>query len=242
MSDRIFIAGLSLHAYHGVMPYEGKVGQTFTIDIELDIDLAEAARSDKVVDTVSYDKVVTCASAAFCAQKFRLIEAAAGKVADAVLAGFPRVRKIKVDDPQAARPDRGDLQRRRRHARARAGRTPVMTPAWLAQAYLAFGGNVGDSRTILDRAVSLLCDGKEVRLTARSSDYRTPPWGFKYQPPFINLCIAVETALAPRDLLARAQDVELHSAATAPTKSAGVRAPPISTSSLMAASPSTNWA
>ena len=79
-----------------------------------------------------------------------------------------------------------------------------MTAAWLA-----LGGNVGDSRTILDRAVTLLCDGKEVRLTARSFDYRTPPWGFKYQPPFINLCIAVETVLAPRDLLAHAQDVEL---------------------------------
>jgi 2-amino-4-hydroxy-6-hydroxymethyldihydropteridine diphosphokinase len=84
-----------------------------------------------------------------------------------------------------------------------------MTEAWLAQAYLAFGGNVGDSRTILDRAVTLLCDGKEVRLIARSSDYSTPPWGFKYQPPFINLCIAVETSLAPRDLLERAQAVEL---------------------------------
>ena len=79
-----------------------------------------------------------------------------------------------------------------------------MTAAWLA-----LGGNVGDSRTILDRAVSLLCDGTKVRLTARSSDYRTPPWGFKYQPPFINLCIAVETTLAPRDLLAHAQAVEL---------------------------------
>ena len=68
MSDRIFINGLSLHAYHGVMPYEGKVGQTFTIDLELEIDLADAARSDKVADTVSYDKVVDCASGAFCAQ------------------------------------------------------------------------------------------------------------------------------------------------------------------------------
>jgi 7,8-dihydroneopterin aldolase/epimerase/oxygenase len=96
MSDRIFIAGLSLHAYHGIMPYEGKVGQTFTIDIELDIDLADAARSDKVVDTVSYDKVVDCASKAFTAQKYKLIETAAGSVADAVLAAFPRVRKIKV--------------------------------------------------------------------------------------------------------------------------------------------------
>jgi len=79
-----------------------------------------------------------------------------------------------------------------------------MTAAWLA-----FGGNVGDSRTILDRAVALLCDGVTVQLTARSSDYRTPPWGFKYQPPFINLCIAVETTLGPRELLAHAQAVEL---------------------------------
>ena len=84
-----------------------------------------------------------------------------------------------------------------------------MTQALLAQAYLALGGNVGDSRAILDRAIALLCDGKEIKLTARSADYRTPPWGFKYQPPFINLCIAVETTLAPRDLLARAQDIEL---------------------------------
>jgi 2-amino-4-hydroxy-6-hydroxymethyldihydropteridine diphosphokinase len=84
-----------------------------------------------------------------------------------------------------------------------------MTGAGLAQAYLALGGNVGNSRAILSRAVSLLCDGTQVRLTARSSDYSTPPWGFKYQPPFVNLCIAVETALGPHELLARAQEVEL---------------------------------
>jgi 7,8-dihydroneopterin aldolase/epimerase/oxygenase len=96
MSDRIFITGLSLHAYHGVMAHEAKVGQTFTIDLELDIDLTDAARSDKVVDTVSYDKVVECASDVFCAQRFRLIEAAAGKVADALLAAFPRIRAAKV--------------------------------------------------------------------------------------------------------------------------------------------------
>jgi 2-amino-4-hydroxy-6-hydroxymethyldihydropteridine diphosphokinase len=84
-----------------------------------------------------------------------------------------------------------------------------MTEALLAQVYLALGGNVGNSRAILDRAVALLCDGLEVRLMARSADYLTPPWGFKYQAPFVNLCIAVETRLSPRDLLARAQSVEL---------------------------------
>ena len=79
----------------------------------------------------------------------------------------------------------------------------------MTEALLALGGNVGNSRAILDRAVALLCDGKEIRLTARSSDYQTPPWGFKYQSPFINLCIAVATELSPRELLARAQGVEL---------------------------------
>jgi dihydroneopterin aldolase len=96
MSDKIFVRGLSLHAYHGVMPYEGKVGQSFTIDLTLEIDLATAARSDKVADTVSYDQVVEAASQAFTAQKFKLIEAAAGKVADAVLSRFPRVRSVEV--------------------------------------------------------------------------------------------------------------------------------------------------
>lgn len=79
----------------------------------------------------------------------------------------------------------------------------------MPEALLALGGNVGNSRAILDRAIGLLCDGKEVRLVARSSDYRTPPWGFKYQPHFVNLAIMVETTLGPRELLARAQEVEL---------------------------------
>ena len=78
-----------------------------------------------------------------------------------------------------------------------------MTTAWLA-----LGGNVGDSRAILERAVALLCDGEAVRLTARSADYRTPPWGVEDQAPFVNLCIAVDTTLSPQDLLARAQNVE----------------------------------
>jgi 7,8-dihydroneopterin aldolase/epimerase/oxygenase len=96
MTDRIFIRGLALHAYHGIMAHEAKVGQTFTLDLDLEIDLSGAARSDKVVDTVSYDKVVDCASEAFRAQRYRLIEAAAGQVADAVLTAFPRVRSVRV--------------------------------------------------------------------------------------------------------------------------------------------------
>ena len=58
MTDTIFVNGLALHAYHGVMQHEAKVGQTFRLDLALDIDLAAASRSDKLKDTVSYDTVV----------------------------------------------------------------------------------------------------------------------------------------------------------------------------------------
>jgi 2-amino-4-hydroxy-6-hydroxymethyldihydropteridine diphosphokinase len=78
----------------------------------------------------------------------------------------------------------------------------------MAEALLALGGNVGDVRATLARAIAAFCDGEQVRLLACSSDYRTPPWGIEDQPAFINLCIAVETALTPRMLLERAQAVE----------------------------------
>ncbi len=78
----------------------------------------------------------------------------------------------------------------------------------MAQALLGLGGNVGDVRATLDEAIALLINGKDVTLTLRSSDYRTPPWGVTDQPPFINLAIAVETTLSPRALLTHALNVE----------------------------------
>src|SRR6266545_4163499 len=78
----------------------------------------------------------------------------------------------------------------------------------MAEALLGLGGNVGDVRATLNEAVALFVDGKDVKLAARSSDYRTPPWGVTDQPPFVNLAIAVATTLSPRALLTRALNVE----------------------------------
>jgi 2-amino-4-hydroxy-6-hydroxymethyldihydropteridine diphosphokinase len=78
----------------------------------------------------------------------------------------------------------------------------------MAEALLGLGGNVGEVRAALDRAVTLMCDGEVVRLVARSSDYLTPPWGITDQPPFVNLCLVVETGLSPHALLDRVLRVE----------------------------------
>ncbi len=78
----------------------------------------------------------------------------------------------------------------------------------MAEALVGLGGNVGDVRARFDRAVAILCSGGDIRLLARSCDYRTPPWGVADQPAFINACLQLETGLGPHALLARAQSVE----------------------------------
>ncbi len=78
----------------------------------------------------------------------------------------------------------------------------------MADVLIGLGGNLGDVRETLDRAVAELCADGATRLVAQSSDYRTPPWGITDQPFFVNRCIAVETALAPQTLLSRAHAIE----------------------------------
>jgi 7,8-dihydroneopterin aldolase/epimerase/oxygenase len=96
MSDSIFIKGVLIHARHGLMEHESEVGQRFVIDLELDTDLSESSRTDKLSDTVSYSNVVATATSAFKDTNYKLLERAAGAVADAILAAFPRIRAVKV--------------------------------------------------------------------------------------------------------------------------------------------------
>jgi 7,8-dihydroneopterin aldolase/epimerase/oxygenase len=96
MTDTIFVKGLVIHARHGVMDHETEVGQRFVIDLELYSDLTESSRTDHLSDTVSYANVVTTAVSAFKNTNYKLLERAAGAVADAIMAAFPRIRAVKV--------------------------------------------------------------------------------------------------------------------------------------------------
>lgn len=96
MTDTIFVTGLVVHAYHGVGEDEGRIGQQFLIDLAVSMDLRGAAHSDKLAETISYADLIEVASRAFRAKRYRLVEAAAGAVADALLAAFPRIERLDV--------------------------------------------------------------------------------------------------------------------------------------------------
>ena len=54
MTDTIFITGVVIHARHGVMAHETKVGQQFLIDLELYVDLWESSLIARLTETDYY--------------------------------------------------------------------------------------------------------------------------------------------------------------------------------------------
>ena len=68
-------------------------------------------------------------------------------------------------------------------------------------AYLGLGSNIGDKAATLADAVARLAATPGIRVTARSADYRTPPWGDTDQDWFLNAAVGVETSLSPHELL-----------------------------------------
>ena len=104
--DRIILADLAFYGYHGVMLEENKLGQRFRIDLELGLDMTEAARSDDVSATVSYAHVYDLVKEAFEEKRFKLIEALGHYIIVRLFNRFDRLDwvRIKVRKPEAPLP------------------------------------------------------------------------------------------------------------------------------------------
>ncbi len=95
-TSSILVERLEIYAYHGCFDQEKKLGQRFTLDLTLHVDISKSAESDELEDTVDYGAVVGVTTKAFTERRFNLLEAAARAVAQAVLAAYPRVTGIGV--------------------------------------------------------------------------------------------------------------------------------------------------
>ncbi|MFZ5466228.1 MAG: 2-amino-4-hydroxy-6-hydroxymethyldihydropteridine diphosphokinase [Pseudomonadota bacterium] len=75
-------------------------------------------------------------------------------------------------------------------------------------AYIGLGSNLNDPAGQVRRALGVIAALPESRLAAASRLYRSPPMGPVDQPEYINAVAALETELAPRDLLHALQAIE----------------------------------
>ena len=76
-------------------------------------------------------------------------------------------------------------------------------------AYIAIGSNLASPLEQVNAALKALGDIPESHILAVSSFYRTPPLGPQDQPDYLNAAVALETSLAPEELLNHTQRIEL---------------------------------
>jgi dihydroneopterin aldolase len=96
VSDVVSIRGLSVHAVIGVYDWERQIEQALVFGIDMAADVAKAAAGDDVADAVDYSAVAATVTSVVRSGQFRLIETAAVRVADRVLADYP-VTWVRVE-------------------------------------------------------------------------------------------------------------------------------------------------
>jgi dihydroneopterin aldolase len=95
VTDRIELRGLTVRGHHGVFEHERRDGQDFVVDVTVWIDLAAAAASDDLADTLDYGALAQRAGDVVAGPPRNLIETVAAEIAEGVIAD-ERVHAVEV--------------------------------------------------------------------------------------------------------------------------------------------------
>ena len=88
MTDTVSVRDLSVRAVIGVHPWEREVEQTLLVSVDMEADVRKAAASDDLADALDYSAVAETIAAVLREGRFRLIETAAERIAERLVADF----------------------------------------------------------------------------------------------------------------------------------------------------------
>lgn len=195
--DEIKIEHLQVFANHGVFPEETVLGQKFLVSAVLYADTRAAGRTDDLALSTDYGAVSRFMTRFLQEHTYKLIEAAAEHLAQAVLETYPLVRGISLEIRKPWAPVGLPLDY-----------VSVKIERFWHRAYIALGSNMGDKRGYLDLAVKRLSEADGCRVEKVSDYMVTAPYGGVEQDDFLNGALALKTLLAPEELLELLHGIE----------------------------------
>lgn len=93
--DKIFLNELKVETVIGIWEWERKIRQTVIIDLEMSADIAKAAATDDVKDTLNYKSVAKRIQSFVADSSFQLVETLAERIAGIIRDEFD-VKWVKV--------------------------------------------------------------------------------------------------------------------------------------------------
>ncbi len=106
--DRIILEGMQFYGFHGVNAEERALGQSYIVDLTVEMDLTGPGASDRLEDTVSYAHLYRAVQEVLEGRSRNLLEATAQGIADKILAEFP-VDGVHVRVKKPRPPIRGSV-------------------------------------------------------------------------------------------------------------------------------------
>lgn len=196
MTDHILINDLKVNALIGVLDHERLAPQPLRIDVDIEVDLAEAGQTDDLTRTVHYGEVAVALADLARDTEYLLLERLAERMTEIVL-GFPLVRAVDltltklqppIDETIHSTAVRLRRENAANHAASAGGHTAV----------IALGSNLGDREANLRFALARLGDSV-VRV---SQVFETDPVGGpENQGAYLNMAAVLSTSLDPYALL-----------------------------------------
>jgi len=105
--DKIFLNELKIDTIIGIWDWERQIRQTVVIDLEMSADIAKAAATDSVEDTLNYKLVAKRLQSFVSESSFQLVETLAERIAGIVRDEFGvQWVKVRVNKPGAIRGSR----------------------------------------------------------------------------------------------------------------------------------------
>jgi len=96
MNQIIKLTGIEAFGYHGVLPKEREIGQSFIVDCELEVEATQAVLNDDIEHAVDYGAVAELINSEIQGEPVNLIEVLANRIATKILHNFLLVRSVEV--------------------------------------------------------------------------------------------------------------------------------------------------
>src|SRR3954471_1175653 len=93
----ISLVRLEFDGRHGNTAVERRATRKFEVDVELDADVGDAERSDKLADTIDYSKVAEVIVSIGTGEPHRLLESLARRMVENVRGRFPVVKRVRLE-------------------------------------------------------------------------------------------------------------------------------------------------
>lgn len=105
--DKITLKALKFYGYHGVLEEENRLGQKFTVELEIYADLKKACKSDAVKDTINYALVYNLVKEIIENEQYNLIERLGNEIINRIFNNFDPVMEVLVEIKKPEAPVNG---------------------------------------------------------------------------------------------------------------------------------------